>query len=466
MQLQEGLLKYDDKLNPVPALAEKFEVSPDGMTYTFHLRDAKWSDGVPVKSEDFITGWKHLLEPKSAWEYAFFLFDVVNAEAYNQGKITDFNKVGIRAINEKTLEVKLHHPASYFVHIPCYSVTYPQRKDILDAHPNDFTEPLNMRTTGPYRLTSWEHDSKLVLEPNPYYYGKKPSIAKVVFYVVKEDSTALSLYEQGSLDVTMRIPALAIDRVKSSPEYRSVPYLRGYMYGFNINVKPFDDVLVRKAFAHAVNRDEIVQVIKGGKIPLKSWVPKGMSGYEPEIGLDYNPELAKKLLAQAGFPEGKGFPKVTLMFDSLEMNKLIGEKLQYAWKTILGIPQIDIETREWKVYLETLRTSAPGVWRFGWGADFPDPYNFLDMFSSKNGNNHTRWKNATYDKLLQDAAVALKPESRNEIYRKAQKLLLEEDTVIIPLFQETHEALVKPYLKDFVLDPLGTPLISNASIVR
>ncbi len=463
--LQEGLTKQDSKLNIVPALAEKWDISPDGMTYTFHLRDAKWSDGVAVKAKDFVYGWKRLLDPKQAAEYAYFLYDVVGAKEFNQGTIKEFDKVAIHALDDKTVEVKLKYPASYFLHIPAFTVTLPQREDVILASPTQFTEPPQLRSTGPYRLTEWKHESQLTLEPNPYYYGPKPSIAKVVFYIVKEDSTALAMYDQGQLDVALRIPSLDLDRVKASPDYISQPILRGYYYGFNVEKKPFDNVLVRKAFAHAINRADVVNALRGGKLATKSWVPKGMFGYEPDVGLDFDAKKAKAYLAQAGYPEGKGFPPVTLMYDTLEMNKLVAEKLQYAWKSVLGINNIEIVPQEWKVFLDTLDHNTPQLFRMGWGADYPDPHNFLDLFTSTSGNNNTHWKNKTYDGLILAGAKSQTTRERQAIYKEAQKLLLEEDTAIIPLFQETVEMVVKPYVKNFSIDALEYPRAQEASIL-
>lgn len=462
--LQEGLTKQAPDLSIQPALAERWDISKDGKTYTFYLKDTKWSDGVPVRAQDFVYAWQRVLDPKTAALYAYFLFDVVNAYEYNSGKIKDPNLVGIKALDDRRLEIRLKNPASFFLHIPAFLVAFPQRKDVIDSMPKTFTEPPHLRSTGPYRLSKWDHDSKLVLEPNPYYHGAKPRIERVELHVVKEDSTALNLYERGDLDVTLRIPALELDRVKKSPEFRSIPILRGYYYGFNVLEKPFDNPLVRKAFARAIDRKELVSILKSGKVPCTSWIPQGLVGYNEKIGLDFNPELARKYLAQAGFPGGKNFPPVTAMYDSLEMNKMIAEKLQFMWSQVLGIPPVNLVTQEWKVFLDTLTHAAPPIWRMGWGADYPDPHTFMDVFNSKGGNNNTRWKSAKYDTLLMQGASTLDPKKRAEIYTEAQKILLETDTVIIPLFQESIDMLVKPHVKDFVIDSIEYLRVSDAWI--
>jgi oligopeptide transport system substrate-binding protein len=461
--IHHGLTKYDRNLKIIPALSDRWKLSDDGKIYTFHLREAKWSDGKPVTAADFLYVWKRILEPKRAAAYAYVLFDVVNAFEYNSGQITDFNSVGVKALDDKTFEIRLKSPRAYFIHISAFQISFPMRQDLVEAHPTDFTESAHMQSTGPYRMKQWVHDSQITLETNPYYYGEKPKIPNVRYLIVKEDSTALNLFMQGKLDVAMRLPSLELDRLKKLPEYSNSPNLRGYYYGFNTTKKPFDKVLVRKAFTHAVDRNGLVAVLKSPKIATTSWIPQGMLGYDPKIGLGYDPELAKKYLAQAGYPNGKGFPPIVLMYDSLEMNKLVAEKLQFAWKTVLNVSNIEIQPQEFKVHLDQARAGVPNIYRMGWGADFPDPHTFMDLFTSTSGNNLTGWKNKDYDRLVSQAVSILDPAVRTQLYTKAQKLLLENDTVILPLFQETLERLTKPRVLDFTIDSLENPRISEAS---
>jgi hypothetical protein len=188
--LQEGLVKEDKDFNVIPGLAEKWEISPDKKTYTFHLRDSKWSDGVPVKAGDFLFAWQRLLDPKTAATSAYFLFDIENAEAFNAKKITDFSQVGIKVIDDKTIQIKIKNPASYFLHMLTCPTAVAQREDIFKAQPKDAYDAPHLRSTGPFRLSEWKHDSKLVLEPNPYYWDRKPQVAKVIYYVVREEATA------------------------------------------------------------------------------------------------------------------------------------------------------------------------------------------------------------------------------------------------------------------------------------
>jgi oligopeptide transport system substrate-binding protein len=293
----------------------------------------------------------------------------------------------------------------------------------------------------------------VVLAANPKYFGGQPKLEKVNAYIVNEDTTAINMFESGSLHYVSRLPAIEIDRLKTNPAYRNSPFLRGYYYGFNVTKPPFNDVRVRQAFAHAIDRSQIVSLLKGGQIPTTSWVPKGMPGYEPKVGLDFDLKKAKSLLKEAGFPDGKGFPEVTFMFDTRDDNKVIAERLQRMWKTNLGV-DLKAQNEDWKVYLNRLKTDPPAMFRMGWGADYPDPDNFLNLFTSYSGNNQTRWKNAEYDKLIERAASESAMPKRLAFYKKAQVLLLEKDTAIVPLFIDALNVLVSPQAKGVELNAM------------
>jgi oligopeptide transport system substrate-binding protein len=442
--LMEGLAEYDDKLIPRAGLAKSWTVSKDGKTYTYKLRDGvTWSDGVPLTAQHFADSWERLLNPKTASEYAYFLYDVVGAQDYNEGKNKDITKVGFKAIDKSTFEVKLNKAASYFAYIPTFVVTFPIRLDLIQKFGDGWTKPGNMQTVGPFILKDWKHDSKVVLAPNPKYHGGKSTLEEVNAYIINEDTTAINMFESGTLHYVSRLPSLEIDRLKKSPAFRSNPFLRGYYYGFNVTKKPFDNVKVRQAFSLAIDRKQITDILKGGQTPSASWVPKGMPGFEADVGLKYDPKRAQKLLAEAGYPGGKGFPETTFMFDTRDDNKLIAEKIQSMWREVLGV-KIRTQNEDWKVYLNTLKTDAPGIYRLGWGADYPDPDNFLNLFTSYSGNNYTRWKSKEYDGIIEKAAAEQAMPKRLALYKKAQVLLLEKDTAIIPLFIDSINMLVSP----------------------
>jgi oligopeptide transport system substrate-binding protein len=451
--LMEGLTEYDADLHPRPAAAERWEVSDDGMTYTFFLRPGiRWTDGRPVTARDFVYSWRRLLDPKTAAQYAYFLYDVVNARDYNSGKISDPSRVGVRAIDDRTLEVRLEKPLVYFPSLTTFMVTYPQREDLIRKYGDAWTDPGRLVTNGPFRLAEWRHEYKLTLAANPDYRTGKPLLDRVEMFVVNEPTTALTLYETGDLEM-VNLPPEAMAAYRNSPELHSRPLLRGNYYAFNVHRPPFDDVLVRRAFARAVDRGEIVRILNGGELPTASWIPPGMVGYNPDIGLDYDPGEARRLLAEAGFPGGKGFGPVTAVFNTGAVNRLVAENLQSQWKRTLHV-SVELDNMEWKVYLQRLDTDPPALFRLSWGADYPDPDNFMAVFLGDGGNNRTKWKDPRYDELIAEGPAEADPKRRREIYDEAQRILVEKDVAIIPLFVSVQNALIKPYVRNLSLNAL------------
>ncbi len=444
--IMEGLTQYDTELNPQPAIAKKWEYSEDGKTITFFLRnDVTWSDGKPVTAGDFEYSWKRLLAPETAAQYAYFLFDIENAAQYNAGEITDPDQVGVQALAPDVLQVRLKKPIAYFPSITTFMVTHPAREDIIRKYGDAWTEPENIVTNGPYTLEKWEHEYKLVLKANPRHYEGKPSVDTIQIFVVQEPTTALTLYETGELDY-IELPPVAIPHYKSSPEYRNKPQLRGYYYGFNVQKPPFNDRRVRQAFAHAIDRSRIPGFLKGGELPSSSWIPKGMFGYNEHIGLKFDPQKARLLLAQAGYANGKEFPKVTAAFNTGDVNRLIGEFIQAQWKEHLNI-HIDFESQEWKVFLSRLDLDPPQIFRLGWGADFPDPDNFMNLFIGSSGNNRLKWSHPRYDELVALGSTLKNPQDRKAVYDEAQALLTEKEAPMIPLFVSAQNLLVKSYVQ-------------------
>ena len=461
--IMEGLTQFDDKLNPVPAIARKWEASEDGRTITFFLRDnIFWTDGKPVTAYDFEYSWKRLLNPKTGAEYAYFLYDLVNAYEYNSGIIKDSSLVGVRAKSDKILEVRLKNPVVYFPSLTTFMVTFPLRKEIIEKFGDRWTEPEHIVSNGPFKLDKWEHEYKLELVSNRKYYGDIPKIGRIKMFVVGENNTALTLYETNDMDM-VNIPPLAISYYRNSKEYIHYPQLRGYYYGFNVRKKPFDDVMVRKAFTMAIDRTKIVELLKGGELPVISWIPEGMFGYNKGIGINFNPDSARKLLSEAGYPQGKNFPTVTIAFNTDSENKLIAENIQSQIKKNLNIDVI-LDNQEWKVYLKNLKTNTPQIFRLGWGADYPDPDNFMNLFTTHSGNNNTGWGNAEYDRLISIGTKERDRTLRAEIYNKAQKILCEEDIPIMPLFVAAQNILLKNKIKGFKPNAMDILYLKKVSI--
>jgi oligopeptide transport system substrate-binding protein len=282
-------------------------------------------------------------------------------------------------------------------------------------------------------------------------------------FVVNELTTALTLYETGGLDIDVRLPPEAISFYQHSPEYRRIPVLRSYYYGFNVAKMPFHDVRVRKAFSMAVDREQLPKVLKGGEIPTASWIPPGMFGHHPEIGLEFDPKEARRLLAEAGYTKGRPFPPVTVVYDTNPINNLVAENLQAQWQQNLNV-RVNLENQEWKVFLKRLKTDTPMIFRLGWGADYPDPDNFMALFTTQSGNNHTHWGNSRYDDLIARAASEPDSRRRQQMYDAAQRILTEQDVAIMPLFAGAQNILVKPYVKGLQLNAMEIISLRNVHL--
>ena len=461
--LMEGLTQYNSDLEPVPAIAERWEFSDDKRTLTYFLRDdVFWTDGQPVTAHDFEYSWKRLLAPATAAEYAYFLFDVANAYEYNSGQIKDPDRVGVKALSDRVLEVRLQRPVIYFPSITTFMVTFPQREDVIVRHGDRWTDPENLVTNGPFQLIEWQHEYKLVLRANENFYEGRAGVDRVVLYIVREATTELTLYETGELDMA-ELPPVAIPHYRGHSEYRTLPLLRGYYYGFNLEHPPFDDVRVRRALAHAIDRSRIPKILKGGELPTASWIPRGMFGYNPDIGPQFDPPRARQLLASAGFPGGAGFPKINVAYNTDPTNKLIAEFVQDQWQVHLNVTA-ELDSQEWKVFLNRLKVDTPPVFRLGWGADFPDPDNFMNLFTSTSGNNHLHWSNPRYDALIAQGAAEQDSVKRQAIYDEAQEILTVTDTAIISLFGLTQNVLIKPHVRGLELNAMELLYLKHVTL--
>jgi len=451
--IMEGLTQYNERLEPIPAIARRWEFSEGGRVITFYLRDdVKWTDGQPVTAQQFVYSWIRLLNPDTASQYAYFLFDVENAAEYNAGKIKDADQVGVKALSPTILQVRLKRPVIYFPSLTTFMVTFPQRRDVIEQYGDHWTDPEHIVTNGPFTLDQWHHEYKLVLQSNPNYYDTQPALNRIIMYVVRNPTTELTLYETGELDMA-ELPPVAIPHYQTHAEYKNLPLLRGYYYGFNVTKPPFKDARVRRALSHAINRSQIPVILKGGELPTASWIPKGMFGYNSNIGPAFDPKKAQALLAEAGYSDEKKFPPFSIAYNTDPTHRLIAQFVQAQWKEHLGL-EVGLEDQEWKVYLKKLDIDPPPVFRLGWGADFPDPDNFMNLFISTSGNNRLRWKNERYDYLIARGAAEQNLKARQAIYNEAQTLLTETDSAIISLFVAAQNVLVKPYVQNLGLNAM------------
>lgn len=458
-----GLTEFDKNLKPAPVIARSWDVLEGGKKFIFHLRDdVTWSDGKKVNAKDFEYSWKRLLDPKTASEYAYILFDILNAQEYHEGKIHDPGQIGVKASDDWTLEVRLKHPASYFVSITTFEVTYPQRQDIVEKFGSRWTDPGNIVTNGPFLLSTWRHEDEIQLSANANFFLGKPAMEKVEMFMINEKTTALALHQQGRLDFVDNhsIPIFEKARMSKTDGFRLVPQLRGYYYGFITDRRPFNDARVRRALSLAIDRNVFPKILHGGERPATSWIPPGMLAHNSKIGLGHNPPEARRLLREAGYPDGKGFPEVILAYNNDEDHKIVAEAVQGMWKRNLGL-LVRLETQEWKVYLSKLRNDPPHIFRLGWGADYPDPDNFMKLFTSLSGNNNTRWKNPRYDQLVDQAAKEFDEKKRKRLYDEAQKILCETDVPIAPLFTTSESTVLSPGFTGLEYNSMGRLLLQD-----
>ncbi len=465
--LMVGLTKYNNDLQSVPSLAKNWNISNEGKTYTFILnKNIKWSDGKPVLASDFVYGWQRILNPQTAGPYAYLLYPVKNAKLFNTGNIDDPDKLGIKALSDNILQVDLESPLAFFLNLTSWAAFFPQRQDSIEKYKNDWTEPGNLISCGPFTLNKWQHEYKLSLLKNPYYKNPEPKLKEIKYYIVPEQSSAFSLYLNDELDSidSRSIPISEIETVQKMNETKFLPLLRVTYLGFNVHKPPFDNKLVRAAFSFAINRTIFPKVLRRGEIPTSTWIPSQLKDfYSPEIGCEYNDKMARDLLARAGYPNGKNFPKVTMLFPTREDARLISEALQSTLQKVLNV-KIEIENQEWKVSLATLQQNPPHLFRMSWGADYPDPDTFMTLFTSNSGNNHGRWKNKEYDEIVLKAASTLDLKKRQALYEKAQKILLMDEVVIAPLFFNTQILMNKPWVKNFQFNSMDLVFCENIEI--
>lgn len=450
--LMEGLVSHDPKMNVVPSLAENWTKSPDGKTYTFKLRKGvRWSDGVPLKAADFLYSWKRLLSPVTAAAYAYILFDIEGAEAFYQGKITDFSKVGISSPDDSTLVVRLSRPVAHFIHIPTFWVTFPLRQDVVEKHGTSWSKPGRMVTLGAFELASYDLDSKIVLTANPYYYGSHGNIQQAVGIIVKEDSTALTLYEAGKLDLLTDIPTIDLKRLEGRADLTKFPYLKTGYIGFVMDQYPVSSVHLRRAIAMSIDKTRIGQFLFGGQKPTGGFIPEGMMGYSRTVGMHFDASAAKKELLKSGVKPGT---KVELVTTNWEKNQTLAQFIQSEVKKNIGI-EISIRSFDHKTFRAQLELYSFPIFLLSWSADYPDPDSFLSVFLGASGNNRTKWKNNEYDAKVLLARYNQSQKAREKLYDDAQKLLVEQDVAVIPLYNEPILALVNPRVKNLTINALN-----------
>lgn len=455
--IMEGLVRLDEnsQVKQGSGMAETWDISEDGLVYTFHLKDAKWSNGEPVTAQDFEYAWKRVLNPETASDYAYQLYYLKNGEKYNTGEGTA-DEVGVKALDDKTLEVTLEAPTPYFLQLTAFYTLYPVNKAVVEANPDWAADAATYVGNGPFKLTSWTHDSEIILEKSENYWNKDSiKLDKISWAMVNDDNTFYQLYLNKDLHV-IEAPQELTKELIDKGEAHSVPILGSYMFVFNTEKAPFNNKYIRQAFAAAIDREAIVNnVTKGGQIPAYAFVPPGAS---PDMGVDFRqengdyiaPVSEAKALLQKGMDELglKEFPSFTITYNTNEGHKKIAEAIQQMWKQNLGV-DVQLFNQEWKVYLETLKAGDYEVGRYGWLGDYMDPMTFMDMWVTGGGNNDTRYANPEYDALIQQAKATGDQAVRLEALSKAEKILM-EDMPIAPIYYYTRVYMQQDMVKGVV----------------
>lgn len=453
----EGLYTRDKEGNPVLGVAKDVKVSEDGTTYTFTLReDAKWSDGSQVTAEDFEYAWKRVLNPDTGSAFAFYLYYIKGAEAYNKGN-GSVEEVGVEAVNDTTFKVQLNSPLGYFDSLLTLWTFYPVQKELVEGNENWSAEAATYVSNGPFKMTEWNHDSNVVIEKNDEYYDKDVvNLEKVTFELVNQATTYYQMFKAGELDLVMTLPTDVIATERDNPEYKEVPYYGTYMYMFNVDKEPFTNKKVRKAFAMSIDRESLTKNVSlGGETPAYAMVPPGAKtpkGDFREVGgpqFEENAEKAKKLLEEGMAEEGwNELPEVTLMYNTSENHKKLAVAVQEMIKENLGV-NINLNNQEWGTYLETTKQHNFQMARMGWIGIFLDPVVNLDYYLGDSPNNRTGWVNEKFDSIMEKSKVEQDQEKRYKLLHQAEKILLDE-MPFMPVYFYKNNYLTNTDFEDIV----------------
>ncbi len=478
-QCIDGLFEYRGDGSIEPRGATGYEISEDGLVYTISLReDGMWSDGVALTAQHYYDGIMRLLDPETAAEYAWLMYDIEGAEAFNTGETDDPEAVGVKVIDDYTLEITLARPTSYFETVLPFSTFYPVRLDLIEEYGDQWTEAGNYVSTGPYLLEAWEHEAEVVLVKNPDYWdADNVAIEKITLPIIQEDATILALYENGELHVGA-LPSEDIPRILEDPvlseELRVLPRPGVYYVGLNTLREPTDNVLFRKALASAIDRKAIIEnvVQRPWLTPLSCTTPPRILGYQEwgTCGYTFDPEQAmaylEEYMAEAGYDSVDEIPIVRFWFNRADYNEDVIEAAAAMWEEHLGIT-VELRTNEWAVYLdfldacnnskEELAACEFNAYRMGWVMDYGDPQNQLQVvFAPGSTFQYTGWESERFEELMDLAGGEFDTDTREEYYMEADTILCEEEVAIIPIHGYEINALVKTGVT-FEYPPFGSP---------
>ncbi|MFZ5496689.1 MAG: peptide ABC transporter substrate-binding protein [Verrucomicrobiota bacterium] len=463
--LFEGLCALDERTSqPVPATAERWEVSPDGLTWTFHLRaTAKWSNGEALTAHDFVASWRRALAPALAAEYAYLLHPLKNAAALNTGKLPDPSLLGAEALDDRTLRVTLERPTPYLPALTAQPVWFPVNLRVLAKFGDPgqrlpaWTRPGNLVGNGPFTLSDWRPNSELTVVKNPAYWdAAKVRLGRILFFPTESPDVEERSFRAGNRHITYGLPTTKIGpyRQENPAALRLDPFLQTVFLRFNTTRPPFTDARIRRALSLAVDRDAIAaSVLRGAGTPARTFTPPDCAGYTARATVPTDFEAARRLLAEAGFPGGRGLPALDLQVRNDEHQPRVAEVLQAQWQKELGvsITITPLEQKTWVQNQQTLNYTLSGA---GWIGDFVDPVTFLDLFVSGGGNNWTGWADTAYDRLITAAAATPDAAARHELFQQAEARLLEQAPVA-PVFFGVRAYLIHPAVKGWEPSLLG-----------
>lgn len=469
VNVMDGLLGYDSKGKLQNLLASSIETSPDQKRYSFTIRpDARWSDGRPIVAADFVLALKRALAPTALSKLAESLVVIKGAEDYRSGKSPQLT--GVQDQDGK-LVIELERPVSFFLQLMTLPVAMPARQDVLDAHSGRWaegTEWTQTPTTGPYRIATFIQDQKIGLEPNPYYWGPRPRIEAVEWVIVSDESTGVNLFDQGKIDILTKIPTLQYKRWKSEGKSHSFPFLATYYLGFNCQKPPFNQPDFRRAVFSSIDRKEIVDALMTGEVPARTWIPPGLEGHisyqeslkDYEVG-DTQNRFVRSVSKIKALSLSQS--QISLQFDSSDRNSMIMEKVQQDLKKNLNL-KVSLLNLDWKTHVKSVQVDAPPLFRLAWQTPFLDPIFHLQVLTSHHPANPTGCSNAEYDRLVKLIELEKPGHQRELMIHKAQKILLEEEAMIVPLYHYVQNYAVSSRVKNFRANPFGVIRLNELEV--
>ncbi|MCL2067923.1 MAG: peptide ABC transporter substrate-binding protein [Treponema sp.] len=444
MALFEGLVTYDLDANVIPGVAESWTYNSDRTVITFNLRQGiTWSDGTAITAGQIVDSWLHHLDPATASEYAYMIGYVVKgAEEYNSGTGSP-DDVAIRAVDDRTFEVTLIGPTPYAVDMMAHYAFSPLPMHVIQSHGTAWTRPENFAGNGPFVLSEYVPNNRIVVVPNTAYWNRaNVHLTKITFLPIEDLNTSYNAFLGGEIDWDTDVPLARIDEVKLHKDYQVAPQVGTYYLLVNNRNHPaLADSRVRRALSMAIDRDELINnVVKGGQIPALSLVPP-MGDYAPAAGNGFNVTEAKRLLAEAGYPDGHGLPAFEYIYNTLDTHRIIGEYIQQAWRNNLGV-NIQLQNMEWASYLDYRSTGQFQIARAGWVSDYMDPQDLLNLLVSDSGNNDGKYSDAEYDRIARRTGVIDNSPERTGLMRQAEDIGITRDQAVIPIYFYVSQSMI------------------------